>query len=194
MSEVIRNTRKSRLVADFAEAVCELYLEENKSPSKSDIVERLVATNMSGPSAVIRSLLTEEMANELERYFAEVCKSASMALGDVDYHLVTTAYYKGKKRPVPETYEQARRFVCVFGNGQTGKSAGVRFPDASDEPDAMLYIATAKSIDVVNKAIETHLKRLAKASTNSALGVNQQQALREQLPMTSNAPISITQQ
>lgn len=168
MTEVIRNTRKSRLIADFSEAVVDLVLDGTKAPSKCEIVEKVVASNITGTSSAIRSLLTDEMANELERYFADVCKVAAQAMGDKDYHLVTSAYYK-RKRPVPQSYEEARQFVCVFGNGRTGKSAGVRFPDASDQPDAMLLVATEKSIDVINKAIETHQEKMKGAINSPAL-------------------------
>lgn len=167
MSGSIRNTRKSRLIAEFSEAVVDLVLEGVQAPSKGEIVERVVASNIVGTSSAIRSVVTDEMANELERYFSEVCKSAGQAMGDVDYHLVTSAFYK-RKRPVPQSYEEARQYVCVFGNGRTGKAAGVRFPTEQDQPDAMLLVATEKSIDVINKAIETHMQK-TKAMINSPM-------------------------
>ena len=188
MSEIVRNTRKSRLISDFSDAVVELVAEGNKSPSKGDIVEKVVSANIIGTSSAIRSLLTDEMANELERYFSDVCKCASTALGNVDYHLVTSLYYK-RRKPVPQSEAEARSFVCVFGNGRTGKSAGVRVPDSSDQPDVMFYIATEKSIDVINKALATQMERLNKSVQSPALGLNQGKMLENQL----NKPLLQTQ-
>ena len=164
-----RNTRKSRLVDEMASAIIDLVLEGDRAPSKTQVVVRVVDDSLSdGASSGIRAMLEDETANMLERYWAEVCNKAAEAIDGSAFHYTSQKYYK-RKRKVPENMEEAESFVVCFGNGRRGKAAGVRFPGADDEPDAMLLVATKKGIDVVNAAFETHRKRMVNMCMSPAL-------------------------
>jgi hypothetical protein len=180
MSEV-RNTKKSRLVSGMADAVVGLVADGNRSPSQAQIVSAIVGRDM-GPAAstAFRVLYEDEVANQLERYFSEVCAAASATL-ECAHHYTSAAFYaKGMRWPNSEA--EARQFVVVFGNGRTGSAMGVRFPTAEDEPDAMLLVATQKKIDVINAAICTHRERTAALLTSPALPRDRVEALKARLP------------
>lgn len=165
----VRNTRKSRLVREMAEAVVQLVENGNRAPTKAKIAEQVVDNSMGEfASSVMRTVLQEEISNELERYFSEVCRAAGDAMNGAQFHYTSAAYYRSGKR-VPQTYEEAKRFVVCFGNGRTGNASGVRFPTIEDEPDSMLLVATQKAVDVVVASIETHRNRINKMLQAPAL-------------------------
>jgi len=173
MSEV-RNTRKSRIVEQIADAIAELVSGGDTSPSKSEIVSSIVNGSLNeAASPAIRAMLEDEVANNLDRYFSESCEAASKLLAPsgvpAAFHYVTTSYYKAR-RPVPRSEEEARQYVVCFGNGRTGKAAGVRYPTAEDEPDAMLLIHLQKSSETIRKAVETHNAKFVERLSSPAIG------------------------
>lgn len=170
--DVVRNTRKSRLVGQFADTIASLVSEGNNAPSKSDIVKAIVDESLKVDASIaVRTMLEDETANSLEPYFFDACRLASRVMGvgetPAAYHFVTRNFYKC--RGIPRSLEEAKAFVVCFANGQRGKAAGVRFPTIEDEPDAMLLVATQKSVEVINKSIETHMGRLNAMAQSSAL-------------------------
>ena len=182
----VRETKKSRTVRDLSDALVDLVNNQGLyDPSKADIIKSVADQSMApGASMAMRSLLEQEAANMLEAYWSEVCLQASEELL-LPYHFTSRSYFK-RGKPVPQSVEEARQFVVVFGNGSTGKSAGVRFVTKEDEPDPMLLIHLQKRIDVVQKSIETHQHRISTALDSEAVGLADRQRL------TNNAPLPIT--
>lgn len=163
-----RNTRKSRIVAEMADAIVELVSDGDRAPSKERIVTSIVDNNLGpGADSSVRAILEDEMANILERYWSDICKKASESMNHAAFHYVSRKYYRSRR--MPETYEEALAFVICFGNGRRGKAKGVRFPTEEEEPDAMMLVATQKSIDVVNAAFKTHFKRIERNLDSPAL-------------------------
>ena len=162
MKEQVRNTQKSRMVSEIADAIVGLVTDGEYSPSKRQITENLTKGSLQETaSAAIYTTVFSEIANEVERYFAEACARASEALEMPDYHLVTRTYYSHFKKnvpPTPKSEVEARQYVCVFGNGKRGKAEGVRFVTPEDKPDPMFLVYAQKSTDVVSRAIQTHLE------------------------------------
>lgn len=180
MKNEVRNTRKSRLVNEMAEAIWELVANGNSAPSKGEIVTAVVDASLGdAASPAIRALMEDEVANTLERYFYDACKLAAEFIGGKSpavYHLVSKRFYSAKRR-IPRDMEEAQGFVVCFGNGRRGPAAGVRFPCEEDEPDAMLLVATKKGIDVVNAAINTHQERLFRMATSPAIPTDARERL-----------------
>ena len=184
-----RNTRKSRLVAEMAEAVCDLVVDGNRSPSKTDIVQQVVNTSLSASASnAIRAMLEDETANTLERYFADVCKAAAESMGGMAYHLVSKSYYKAGSR-IPRDMEETQRFVVVFGNGRQDKAAGVRFPTADDEPDAMLTFVTQRDIAVTEAALRTHRERITGRIESPAIGQLKREQLRHKMGLATSGHV-----
>jgi hypothetical protein len=164
-----RNTRKSRIVNSVSEALVDLYREDGvHAPTKGQIVDRVVDNSLvAGVDLSVRQMLETEMSNALETYFAEICKQASAELG-LPFHYTSKAYYRRGIKP-PESMQEAFAFIVAFGNGRTGKAAGVRFVTPDDEPDPMLLAATKREMDVIQTAFKTQRDRLAERLEHPAM-------------------------
>lgn len=163
-----RNTKKSRIVAEMAECTADLVLAGNIAPAKGAVVTCVINNSLGeGASTAIKTLLEDELANELERYYAEVCKAASIILNGAPYHYVKAAYYK-KLRKFPESKEEARERMVLFGNGTTGKAVGVRYV-LSDKTDLYLAVQAEKQIDNVNSIINRGNEKLVNMANTGAL-------------------------
>lgn len=199
MSYSTRNTHKSRMLSDISDTIVSLVLDGNQSPSKKAITERLTKANLTeNASSAIYTTVFSELANEVERYFSESCAIASEALEMPDYHLVTSKFYRDFDRnvaPTPQSEHEAKKYVCVFGNGKRGKSEGVRFVTDEDYPDPMHLVYLEKSIDVINSAIETQRTRqklmLFKTSQLSD-AQREQLGISVGLPITASAPSDVS--
>ena len=181
MSYSTRNTHKSRMLSDISDTIVSLVLDGNYSPSKKAITERLTKANLSdNASSAIYTTVFSELANEVERYFSESCAIASQAIDMPDYHLVTAKFYQDFVRnvaPTPQSEHEAKKYVCIFGNGQRGKSEGVRFVTDEDYPDPMYLVYLEKSTDVINNAIDTHREKQRKLLETAQLTDEQREAL-----------------
>ena len=190
MSYSTRNTHKSRMLSDISDTIVSLVVDGNQSPSKKAITERLTKANLAeNASSAIYTTVFSELANEVERYFSESCSIASQALEMPDYHLVTSKFYRDFDRnvaPTPQSEHEAKKYVCVFGNGQRGKSEGVRFVTDEDYPDPMYLVYLEKSTDVVNSAIDTHREKQRKLLETAQLS----DAQRETLARSVGLPLS----
>ena len=177
-----RETRKSRMVNDLADGVVSLVNEKGDfAPSKDAIVREVAQSNLSeSASAAARALLEQELANLLETYWSEVCKQAAEELR-LEYHYTSKAYYR-KKRTMPQSEVEARQYVVVFGNGRTGKAAGVRFVTEDDAPDPMLLVALEKRIDVISKAIETHRQNIDATIGSAAISLPDKTRMQQKMP------------
>ena len=176
-----RNTQKSRMVEDIAESIVTLVADGDYAPSKKAIADLLTSQSLSpNASTAITSTVFSEISNEVERYFSESCTIASQVLQMPDYHLVTSKFYRDFDRnvaPTPQSEHEAKKYVCVFGNGQRGKSEGVRFVTDEDYPDPMYLVYLEKSTDVVNSAIDTHREKQRKLLETAQLSDAQREAL-----------------
>jgi len=164
-------TRKSRIINEFAEVISDLYLDDVKDPSKKAIVSAMVSESL-GESASISlvEILTAELANRLDNYFAEICDLSGQII-NLPFHYVSKRWYQHRARRglMPSDLGEVSKFVVVFGNGRTGKAAGVRFVDASEEPDPMLLFSTSKRVEVVNAAILTHQTNIRKVLGSASI-------------------------
>jgi hypothetical protein len=163
----VRNTKKSRIIAELSEAIIDQYLTGDNAISKGEIVAMVITNNIgSEASTAIRVMLEDEIANELDRYFYEVVKIAAEAIGR-PHHLVTNKYFK-QENLVKSKYT-AQQMVCVFGNGRMGKAAGVRFVPEGVTNDPYLAIAMEKDfcrVKGVNKGLND---RVEEATSSGAL-------------------------
>lgn len=177
-----RVTKKSRTVEEFVSAIVERVDSGQFDLAKSTIVDAVVtAAVVPGTSKAVTDVLSTEMSNLLDNYFSEVCKAAELELR-IPYHLTSKAWYKRGATP-PQSEEEARQYVVVFGNGNTGRAAGVRFVTREDEPDPMLLVSLNKRMDVINSAIATRNNRLRMVlesdSVSPKLGENMTKRLPE---------------
>lgn len=162
-------TKKSRTITALSTAVVDLVYGETFDPTKAQIVDEVVASSVSeGTPKIVTDVLSAEMANLLETYFADVCKAAADEIG-LPYHYTSKKWYS-KTSFMPKSEDEAKQFVVVFGNGRTGKAAGVRFVQPEDEPDPMLLVALMKDITVVNEAIKTRNDRIQGALMSGSVG------------------------
>jgi hypothetical protein len=165
-----RVTRKSRTIAEFVAGIVEMIGKDIHDIQKSALVDTMISNSIvQGTSKAVSDLLATELANMLDTYFADICKVAQEEIG-LPYHLTSRAWYKRGAKP-PQSEAEAKQYVVVFGNGRTGKAAGVRFVTQDDEPDPMLLVALSKRMDVVDAAIKTHDERLKKDITAARLSV-----------------------
>lgn len=128
----IRITKKYRTLNAITSVIEEMVLGENDCcPSIGRVVDSLVDDNLSeNADPAIRTLVMDEIANDVTRYFPEACAQVSQENEDIPYHFVNNAFYKAVKSNTyrtPETPEAARKFVAMFANGRGNKTAGVRF-------------------------------------------------------------------
>ena len=178
---ITRVTKKSRTVSEFVDTIIELVDDGTRDIQKSVLVDAVVSGAIAdGTSKAISDVLATEMANLLDNYFSDVCKAAEDELR-LPYHLTSRAWYKKGARP-PQSEEEARQYVVVFGNGNTGRSAGVRFVTVEDEPDPMLLVSLNKRIDVINAAIKTRNLRLKTTLASEAVSVSAGSRLVDRLP------------
>ena len=172
-----RNTKKSRLVGEFSNSIVELVLEENYAPSKMDIIENVVNQSLGhGASIAIRTLMEDELANELERYFRDSVKAAADEL-DMPYHLVSRKYYT--RRSFPASKDIARTQIATFGNGRGNKAAGIRFVDTSqgDVNDIYLMLVAEKRMMNTKSIVDSTVDFVEKGVAKGALPVETMEAL-----------------
>lgn len=163
-------TKKSRMVSELSSAIIELVEKNGQFDlTKTAIVDCMVANavNESTPKVMI-DMMSSETANMLETYFNEVCKEAEDELG-LPYHYTSNKWYR-RKKALPSTEAEAREYVVMFGNGRTGKAAGVRFVTKTDHPDPMLFVSLKKQINVINQAIKTRKARVHKMLSSDSVG------------------------
>ena len=163
-NHTVRNTKKSRLVAEFSEAIIDMYSSEVSAISKGAIVDA-VLDNSIGPDAstAIRTML-EDAAQAIDR----------------PYHLITKKYFKLKK--FPDSKYEAQRCVCTFGNGRTGPAAGVRFVPEGVTDDPFLLLQLEKKIDCSNKSIKTQNKQVEHALQSGAVTAIEAEGMTKRLP------------
>jgi hypothetical protein len=163
----VRNTKKSRMIAEFAEAIVDRYIGGDNAISKSEIVAEVINNNVGAEaSTTIRTMLEDELANELERYFYEAVKVA-LAVIDRPSHLVTKKYFR--QEHVAKSKYTAQQMVCVFGNGRQGKADGIRFVPEGVTDDPLLLISLEKKIDCTNKTVATRNVQLEKDIESGAV-------------------------
>jgi len=161
----------------LSEAVVSLFRQGKSDPTKIDILDVAIQNTISeGSPQIVRDVLCVEFGNLLENYFKEVCASAAEEIG-CPYHYTSKKWYASGSF-MPKSEEEARAFIVVFGNGRTGKAAGVRFVKEEDEPDPMLLVALSKDIGVINSAISTRIKKVEKAIESGAIGAGDAIKLR----------------
>ena len=180
MSKPVRNTKKSRMIAEFSEAIVDRFLNGDNAISKSEIVADVLDNNI-GPEAstTIRTMIEDELANELERYFYESVKQAESVI-DRPSHLVTNKYFKQEN--VLKSKYSAQQMVCCFGNGRIGKAAGVRFVPEGVTDDALLLLSLERKIDTTNKTVETRTAQLEKDISSGAASPTVVMAMTKKLP------------
>jgi len=177
-------TKKSRTVAQLSDALVTLVNDGLYDPTKANIVDAVVRDQLSASAdKVFIDMMSSETSNMLETYFADVCKAASDDLG-LPYHYTSKLWYR-KTAVMPKSEEEARQFVVVFGNGRTGKAAGVRFVTPDDEPDPMLLVALNKQIDVINAAIKTHSDKISRVIMTESVGLEDRGRFQKRLPDSS---------
>jgi hypothetical protein len=164
----IRNTKKSRTVNEFADCIIDIVEAGNPSPSKTDIVKCVLEGSLSESAPVmVRTMLEDELANELDRYFKESVEQAAEKL-NLPYHMVSKHFYRCKE--IPTDLEGSRKLVASFGNGRGSKAVGVRFVE-NDETgiDPLYAIAMDKRTHVVEKTVIKHKENVIKAVKQGAL-------------------------
>lgn len=164
MSESRRTTKKSRLVEEFSECIVDLVAAGNNAPTKADIVNCVVSNSLhDGVSVAIKTMLEDETANELERYFTDAIKVAANCI-DRPWHYVNKKFYKGK---FPESEEAARQMLVTFANGRTQKAHGVRFV-LEDGPDVFIGLQADKAQARVKGQVKNYVEDI---SSNIEKGV-----------------------
>lgn len=204
-------TKKSRIVQEISSVIVNLVIDgEVYDPSKTQIVNAVVSDNLGDSTSTTAKLFLEtEYSNALENYFSEICEMASAEL-DLPFHYTSKFWYKGgivkikdednkviderilRAKTMPTSSVEASRFVVIFGNGRTGKAAGVRFVTKEDEPDPMLLIAMEKKIDVINSAFYTHRERIKKIISSEAIGLNDANRFKNLLEHPERPSLAVT--
>ena len=176
-----RVTKKSRTIEEFVSAAVMMAANGQLDISKTELVDEVVSQNVvAGASKAVTDLMSAELSNLLETYYAEITAVAADEL-KLPYHYTSKAWYK-RGRKAPQSELEAREYVVVFGNGRTGRAAGVRFVTAEDDPDPMLYVALKKQVDVINAAIATHDKKLRKVLASPSISTALGEELAARLP------------
>lgn len=160
---------KAGLINDVSLAILDIVSGGNTHPSKKDVLGDMVKRALSaGSSTAVVSMVTNQMAIEIESYWGDASRKASEMMDNRHYHFTSSDFYEeGCKKPM--TMVDAMKYVVCFGNGRRGKSAGVRFVSVDDQPDVMYLVATQKQVDVVNAAIETQRLKTAYMVSSPAL-------------------------
>lgn len=168
MNKITRNTKKSRLVSEFSDCLVDMVLSEIVAPSKSQIVDCVVNASLDGGvSVAIKTMLEDELANELDRYFHDVCEASRNVL-DMTYHLVNSKYYK-RRKDFPSSKAEARAEIATFANGRTGKAQGVRFITDSENVDVYLAIVAEKRMENTNAVVKNTSDFVSDAVKKGAL-------------------------
>lgn len=159
MSRSVRITKKSRMVAEFVNAIVDLEKDGFIAMTKSQMVSTVVTANIGEEaSTAIKTMLADELANELERYFLESVREAAEVIGR-PYHMVTMKYFKQNKMAKSKYTMQQQ--VSVFGNGSS-KAAGVRFVPEGVKNDPMLLLTLEKKMaesQSIMKSVEAQVER-----------------------------------
>ena len=110
--------------------------------------------------------------NEIEpvvtKYFFEVCSQVSEAT-DLQYHYTSRLWYTDNlsaRKAKLASYDLAKKYVVVFGNGRRGRAAGVRF--ITEKNDKLFTLATATDVDITIKSHDTRKENL-KTTLDSGL-------------------------
>ena len=165
MSESRRTTKKSRLVEEFSECIIDLVYGGNNSPTKADIVNCVVSNSLNeGVSIAVKTMLEDETANELERYFTDAIKVAADNI-DRPWHYVNKKFYKSK---FPESEEAARHMLVTFANGRTQKAHGVRFVLA-DGPDVFVGLQAEKAQAQIQGQVKGYVEKITKGVQQGVL-------------------------
>jgi hypothetical protein len=168
------------MVAEFSESIVDLVASGNEAPSKGCIVDDVVDNNLGqDASPIIRSMMTDELANELERYWRDAVKAAADVI-NTPHHFVTKKYYK--RKCYPKSKDECRSQVAVFGNGRTGPSEGVRFVPEDSHDDVYLAVALEKRMEGVNGQVKAVNKEIGKAVNSGSLPAADQKNLVERQP------------
>jgi len=163
-----RVTKKSRMVSEIAECIVDIVAAGNSAPSKGMITECVVTNSLGADaSAAIHSLLTDEVANEVDRYFYDSVKAAADVI-DQPWHLTTKEFYRKRNKP-PESKEQAKSRVATFGNGRRGPAMGVRFVPEGAIDDLYLAVAMEKRFDNTKSIVDATQRAASQAVDSGAL-------------------------
>lgn len=158
MDHPVRKTKKTRMVGDFADSIVDLHKEGFIAMSKSQIVSGVViSSTKEEASTAVKTLLEDELANELERYFRDAVKEAASIIKR-PYHMVTVKYFKERHKHSKYSMQEK---VSVFG-ASNGKSAGVRFVPEGVTNDPMLLLTLEKRMDNsanVANAVKTKVRK-----------------------------------
>ncbi len=163
-----RITKKSRLVKEFSDCMVDLVTSGTNDPSKKEVVSCVVSNSITPQAGVsIETILQEELANELDRYWSEVVKLSAERLG-LPYHGINKHYYKAKGKGLAKSKAEAQGHVATFANGRTGAAVGVRFVEQphsvdANNPDIDIYLtlATERMSTTVVGAAKAIQKRAA---------------------------------
>ena len=152
-----RITKKYRIMVTITEAIEEVVInQEDCCPSISSISNAIVEDSLTkNASSVIRSMLLDEVTNDVTKYWQEACKIVAAENQHIPFHYVTSKWY-GKKRRTPETEEEAKKYVAMFGSGGI---AGVRF--LNDYEEASTDHCYAVFIQSLAENCEQQVKRIA---------------------------------
>lgn len=157
------------MVSEFSECVALMVIGGITAPSKSQIVDCVARASLDESASVaIKTMLEDELANELERYFPDVCKAAQEVL-DAPFHLVNSEFYKKSRKSFAKSKEEARKQVATFGNGRTGKAKGVRFVMETSSVDIYLAIVAEKRVVATNGTIKSTNSFINDAVVSGAL-------------------------
>jgi hypothetical protein len=175
-----RNTKKSRMVAEFCEAIVDCYVAGENVVTKTDIINTVIDTNLGHEaSPAIRTMMEDELANELERYFRDAVKCATDII-DRPHHLITNKYFKWEK--ALESKYTAEQCVAAFGNGRGAKAVGVRFVPEGVEDDPLWMIATEKNFNTMAAGVNTRMAKLNRQLDSQPLDRKLEGRVRAAMP------------
>lgn len=167
-----RVTKKSRMLDAITDTMLDFIVEQDECCPSIGHISNMIADQNLSPNAnsAIRTLVLDEVTNDVTRYFQECCKIASNRLGDVPYHFVTSTFY-GKGYKTPTTEAEGREYVAMFANGRGRCIEGVRFLNSLDaagtDPMYCLYINQRSEVD--DSKIRHTVKRVANGVKHGAL-------------------------
>lgn len=120
-----RITKKYRMMSVITEAIENVVISMSDCcPSISSLSNTITDDSLKpNASSSIRTLVLDEVTNDVTRYFQEACKIVSSENEHLPFHFVTSKFY-GKNYRTPLTKEEAREYVAMLGSG---KIVGVRY-------------------------------------------------------------------
>ena len=175
-----RVTKKSRMLDAITDSMLELIVEQDDCcPSIGRISNMIADENLSeDANSAIRTLVLDEVTNDVTRYFQECCRIVSKRLGDVPYHFVTNKFYSKRYRE-PTNEAEARKYLAMFANGRGRNIEGARFlnsyQESKSDPMYAVYIKQRAEIDA--KKTRRTAKLVANGFNHGALTNNDVEAL-----------------